>query len=1043
MPTVFRAVDPQPSFPQLELEVLQRWRDRDVFAESLRRREGAEQWVFYEGPPTANGPPGSHHVLARVFKDIYPRYKTMRGYRVERKGGWDCHGLAVEIAVEQQLGFTNKMQIEQYGIEEFNRRCSASVSEYLEEWNRLTERIGFWLDLDAAYRTLDPSYIESVWWALEQIHAKGLLYESHRVVPYCPRCGTALSSHEVSQGYQDVRDASVYVKLPLLGSEEQESLLVWTTTPWTLPGNLAAAVGPDISYARVRVGEETLIVAEALVERVFGEGAVLLGTIAGSELVGRSYRSPIFALEDRSPGDSPVLAGDFVTTEDGTGIVHMAPAFGEDDFRLGVENKLFDPTNPHTLYNPVTRAGTYDARVLGYEGRSVNDPQLIADLIEGLRERGLLFREEMHEHSYPHCWRCGTRLLYYAKPSWYIATSRLRDRLLAANETVNWYPPHIKHGRFGDWLAGNVDWALSRERYWGTPQPIWRCTSSPDHRVCIGSFAELERRSGTPVGDPHRPFVDATTFACEQCGGEMRRVPEVIDVWFDSGSMPFAQHHAPFENLERYEHAFPADFVCEALDQTRGWFYSLIAVSTLLNDCAPYRNAVCLGLLVDGEGQKMSKSKGNVVTPSDVIDRFGADAFRWYFFTSKQPWDGYRFSVDAVGEGARGFLRQLWNVYAFFVLYANAADGREGAPNDLDRWALSRLAATVATVGERLEAYDATSAGREIAAYVEDLSNWYVRRSRRRFWDGEGAALATLRTVLTTIAKLLAPFTPFIADELYDNLDGELESVHLCDFPDPGERDPELEFAMTTARETVRLGLAARSQGDVKVRQPLREAIIVADGRERGAIERLAEVVREELNVLALRFVAAADELGTYTVRPNFRTLGPRFGKLMPALAAAVAALDPAAVAAAFRNGRTVIVSIAGEDHELGVEDLTLALAPLAGYGLEREGSHAVALDLALDAELIRAGDAREIVHAIQACRKNTGLEITDRIELALGGDQALLDAAREHEPYIARETLATAVDYPVSPGPGGERDGWLASVQIDARELKIWLRRA
>ena len=1041
MPTVFRAVDPQPSFPQLELEVLERWRARDVFAESLRRREGAEQWVFYEGPPTANGPPGSHHVLARVFKDIYPRYRTMRGYRVERKGGWDCHGLAVEIAVEQQLGFTNKMQIEEYGIEKFNRRCSESVSEFLEEWNRLTERIGFWLDLDAAYRTLDPSYIESVWWALEQIHARGLLYESHRVVPYCPRCGTALSSHEVSQGYQDVEDASVYVKLPLLGSAQPESLLVWTTTPWTLPGNLAAAVGPAISYARVRVGEETLIVAEALVERVFGEGAEVLGTMRGSELVGRSYASPIFELADRPAGGSPVLAGEFVTTEDGTGIVHMAPAFGEDDFRVGVENGLFDPTNPHTLYNPVTREGTYDARVVGYEGRSVNDPQLIAELIAGLRERGLLFREEPHEHSYPHCWRCGTRLLYYAKPSWYIATSRLRDRLLAANETVNWYPPHIKHGRFGDWLAGNVDWALSRERYWGTPLPIWRCSQAPGHRVCIGSFAELERRSGTAVGDPHRPFVDALTFPCEQCGGEMRRVPEVIDVWFDSGSMPFAQHHAPFENLERYEQAFPADFVCEALDQTRGWFYSLIAISTLLNDRAPYRNAVCLGLLVDGDGQKMSKSKGNVVVPWDVIDRFGADAFRWYFFTSKQPWDGYRFSVDAVGEAARGFLRQLWNVYAFFVLYANVGDARAGAPNDLDGWALSRLAATVATVGERLEAYDATSAGREIAAYVEDLSNWYVRRSRRRFWDGDGAALATLRTVLNTLAKLLAPFTPFIADELYDNLDGELASVHLCDFPDPGERDLELEFAMTTARETVRLGLAARSQGDVKVRQPLREAIIVADGRERAAIERLAEVVREELNVLALRFVAAADELGTYTVKPNFRTLGPRFGKRMPQLAAAVAALEPAAVAAALRDGRTVTVTVGGGDHELGADDLALALAPLAGYGLEREGSHAVALDLTLDAELLRAGDAREIVHAIQACRKSTGLEITDRIELALGGDPELLDAAREHEPHIARETLATAVAY-AEPGTGGERDGWSAAVEIGGRELKIRLAR-
>ena len=1039
---MYRAVDPKRSFPELELEVLERWRERQIFAESLRRRAGAPAWVFYEGPPTANGPPGSHHVLARVFKDIYPRYKTMRGYRVERKGGWDCHGLAVEIAVEQQLGLTNKTQIEEYGIEKFNARCRDSVFEFLEEWNALTERIGFWLDLDDAYRTLDPSYIESVWWALSQIHAKGLLYESHRVVPYCPRCGTALSSHEVSQGYQDVLDASAYVKLWLIGHDE--ALVVWTTTPWTLPGNLAAAVGPDITYARVRVGEETLIVAAALVERVFGEDAQVLGTLEGWELVGRHYQGPIFALSDRQPGGFPVIAGDFVTTEDGTGIVHVAPAFGEDDFRAGVEHELFDPANPHALYNPVRPDGTYDSRVLGYEGRSVVDPALAADLIEELRGRGLLAREEMHEHSYPHCWRCGTRLLYYAKLSWYIATSRLRERLLAANETVDWHPPHIKHGRFGDWLAGNIDWALSRERYWGTPLPIWRCSAAADHRVCIGSFAELEQRSGRAVGDPHRPFVDELTFPCERCDGQMHRVAEVIDVWFDSGSMPFAQHHAPFENLERYERSFPADFVCEALDQTRGWFYSLIAISTLLNDCAPYRNAVCLGLLVDGEGQKMSKSKGNVVVPWEVIDRFGADAFRWYFFTSKQPWDGYRFSVDAVGESVRQFLLQLWNVYAFFVLYANAAErpadnieaGPTGPDSDLDRWVRSRLAATVATVRERLDAYDATIAGRAIAEFVEDLSNWYVRRSRRRFWDGEAAALGTLRTALVTIAKLLAPFTPFIADELYTNLDGELASVHLCDFPEPGERDHELEFAMSTARETVRLGLAARSQGNVKVRQPLHEAIIVADGPEREAIERLAEVVREELNVAALRFVAAADELGTYTVKPNFRKLGPRFGKRMPQLAAAVAALDAGEVARALRAGKTVVVSIAGEDHELGADDLVLALAPLEDYGLEREGSHAVALELALDEELVRSGRAREIVHAVQQCRKDAGLEITDRITLVLGGDEQLLAAAREHERYIVTETLATSF-------ASGERDDWLAVITIDSLGLKIWLARS
>jgi isoleucyl-tRNA synthetase len=746
----------------------------------------------------------------------------------------------------------------------------------------------------------------------------------------------------------------------------------------------------------------------------------------------------VFPREDSTQTEFPILAGDFVTTDDGTGIVHIAPAFGEDDFRLGERSGLFDRTNPQTLYNPVTRDGRYDDRVAGYAGRSVIEAQLAVDLLADLERRGLLVKTEQHEHSYPHCWRCGTRLLNYAKPSWYIATSRLRDRLLAANETVEWHPPGIKHGRFGDWLAGNVDWALSRERYWGTPLPLWRCDRDPEHRVCIGSFEELERRTGKPVGDPHRPYVDELTFACE-CGGEMRRVSEVIDVWFDSGSMPFAQHHAPFENADVYARSFPADFVCEALDQTRGWFYSLIAISTLLNDRAPYRNVVCLGLLVDGEGRKMSKSLGNVVVPWEVIDRFGADAFRWYFFTSKQPWDGYRFSIDAVGEAVRLFLRQLWNVYGFHVLYANAAQpgqGGSGDPSDLDRWALSRLAATVETVRERLDAYDATLAGKAIADFVEDLSNWYVRRSRRRFWDGEAAALATLEQTLVTLAKLLAPFTPFVADEIYDNLDGELASVHLCDFPEPGERDAELEFAMATARETVRLGLAARGQANVKLRQPLREAIIVADGRERAAVERLSELVREELNVLALRFVDAADELGTYTIKPNLPALGPRFGARMPQLRAAIAALEPTAVAASFRDRRTVVVSVAGESHELTADDLLVSIAPLEGYALAREGSHAVALELALDDGLIRGGLAREIVHAIQQARRGEGLEITDRIELSLGGDEPLLEAAREHAAYIAGETLALSVSFE-------EREESTATVSIDGLILSIWLRRA
>ena len=1033
---MFRAVDPQQSFPDLELEVLARWRERDVFAESLRRREGAQSWSFYEGPPTANGLPGAHHVIARVFKDIYPRYKTMCGYSVQRKGGWDCHGLPVEIEVERALGITAKEEIEEFGIAEFNNRCRESVFEFLEEWNRLNERIGFWIDLDDAYRTLDPSYIESVWWALEQIRAKGLLYEGHKVVPYCPRCGTALSSHEVALGYQDVVDRTVYVKLQLVDSDEQ--LVVWTTTPWTLPGNAAAAVAPDVSYVRLRVEGETLIVAADRATNLFGDDVEVLGRLRGSELVGRQYRGPIFALGDRKPGPYPVIAGDFVTTEDGTGIVHIAPAFGQDDFNVALTAGLFDATNPHTLYNPVKPDGTYDERVTGYVGRHVKDPQLAADLTADLRERGLLLREEDYEHSYPHCWRCGTPLIYYAKPSWYIATSRLRDRMLAANEKINWHPPGIKDGRFGNWLANNVDWALSRERYWGTPLPIWRCANG--HVKCIGSFAELERRSGQTLLDPHRPYVDELTFPCEECGEVMTRVPEVIDVWFDSGSMPFAQYHAPFENEERFEQSFPADYICEAIDQTRGWFYSLLAISTLLRDETSYRNVVCLGLLLDADGQKMSKSKGNVVEPWSILDRFGADACRWFFFTARAPWDNFRFSADAVGEVVRLFLRQLWNVYGFFVLYANATEGGEAvegsAASDLDRWALSRLAATTATVRDRLDAYDATSAGRAIAEFVEDLSNWYIRRSRRRFWDGDPVALATLRHCLVTVAQLLAPFTPFVSDEIYENLGTGEPSVHLCDFPAAGERDDALEAAMATARETVRLGLAARAADQVKIRQPLREAVIVASGREREAVERLAELIRDELNVKQLRFVDAADELGTYTVKANFRSLGPRFGKQMPQLAAAVAALDPAHVAAALRGGTPVAVSVAGRDHTLTGEDIVLSLAPLAGYGLEREGSHAVALELAIDDELLREGYAREIVHAVQAARRDAGLQISDRIALDLGGDDRLLAAAREHENHIAGETLATQVGY----DGGSDRDG--EATQIDGLALRIHVAR-
>ena len=1074
-----RQVDPQQQLPALELDVLARWRERDVFAESLRRRADAPRWVFYEGPPTANGPPGTHHVLSRVFKDIYPRFQTMRGHLVERKGGWDCHGLPVEIAVEAKLGITSKMEIEEHiGIERFNAECRSSVFAFLEQWNALTDRIGFWIDLRHAYRTLDEDYIESVWWALAQIEARGLLYEGHKVVPYCPRCETTLSSHEVAQGYRDVVDESVFLKLRVSGGEER--LLVWTTTPWTLPGNVALAVSPTATYVRARAGADLFLLAQDRLEAVLGgEGVEVLERMTGSELVERfgSYDGPIFGASDRERGPLPILADDFVTTQDGTGIVHLAPAFGEEDYRVAAASPRvpFDAERAETLYNPVRADGTYDARPRSgsgesYEGRFVKDEALTRELIEDLRDRGLLLAVRPYEHSYPHCWRSGDALIYYAKPSWYIATSRLREELLAANETVSWHPPRVKRGRFGDWLENNVDWALSRERYWGTPLPVWRCARGHTH--VVGSFAELQERAGVALADHHRPFVDELSFACThagegthegtqaRCEELMRRVPEVIDVWFDSGAMPFAQHHYPFAGEADFAHEYPADFICEAQDQTRGWFYSLLAVATLLSREAPYRNVVCLGLILDEEGQKMSKSKGNTVEPWQVLEDYGADALRWYFFTAKAPWDGYRFSAETIGEGVRLFLKQLWNTYSFYALYANASaeqlarsqgGERVQAPDtaaELDRWVLSRTAATAELVTGRLEAYDATSAGRAIAGLVEELSNWYVRRSRRRFWEGDAAAFTTLRTCLLAISRMLAPFCPFIADEIYDNLDGELPSVHLCDFPTPqeiGAREPELEEAMALARETVRLGLGARGKAKIKVRQPLREAVVVADGRERAAIERLSQVVREELNVAAVRFVTAEGDLGSYEVKPNYRTLGPVFGKQMPLAAAAIAALDAAHVAGSLRAGAGVGIEVGGREHTLTADDLLLSMRAPEGYSVERDGAHAVAMDLALDDELVREGRAREVVHLVQSARKAAGLRVEDRIELALTGAQPLIEAAHAHRDHIAGETLAVRLEL----GDSGDARALRASAsyeeetELEGLALRVALKRA
>jgi isoleucyl-tRNA synthetase len=1017
----YQPVDPNQSFPALEVRVLERWRKRDVFHESVRRREGAPPFVFYEGPPTANGPPGSHHVLSRVFKDVFPRYKTMQGHQVHRKGGWDCHGLPVELEVEKEIGMTSKADIERYGIAEFNARCRESVLRYIDEWNRLTERIAFWIDTDEAYFTLSNEYIESVWWSLKQVFDKGLLSEGHKVVPYCPRCGTALSSHEVALGYHDVVDPSVYVRFPLL-DEEGVSLLAWTTMPWTLLPHAAIAVDPDVTYVRARFGDEVLILAEALVERVLGGEAEVLERFPGSALVGTRYEPPFPYITDYGPSGHTVLPGDFVSIEDGTGVVHTGAAFGEDDFRLAQENGI-------TIHNPVRPDGTFDERIGPFAGRYVRDAD--PGIIEALRESGRLFRAGEYEHAYPHCWRCDTPLLYYAKTNWYVRTTVAKDDLLAANEEVTWYPHHIKHGRFGKWLENNVDWALSRERYWGTPLPIWRAEDG--EVVCVGSRAELRELGADVPDDLHRPYIDEATF--ERDGKTFRRVPDLIDVWWDSGCMPFAQWHAPFENEDLFRERFPADYICEALDQTRGWFYSLLAISTMLLGRSSYETVLCLGLILDPEGQKMSKSRGNVVVPWEVLDTHGADAFRWYYFTSKQPWDGYRFSLETVGESVRQFLKKLWNTFYFFVRYANLSElGDEGERTELDRWVLSRLHATTERVTERMEDYDTTFAGRAIADFVEDLSNWYVRRSRRRFWQEDAVAFSTLHTCLVELAKLLAPFTPFVADEIYVTLDGREPSVHLCDFPKAGERDEELEWQMRVARDAVELGHAARSQAKVKVRQPLREVVVVAADRERTAIERFEPLVLDELNVKRLRYVSEADELGRFELKPNYRSLGPRFGKQMPQLAAAVAALDAARAARTLREGGTVAVNLDGKDQPLTADDLQLVLQPLEGYQVERSGTHAVALDLSIDDELRREGLAREVVHAVQGARKDAGLNVEDRIALSLAGDPELLEAARAHEEYVTGETLATALSYD---GADGE------PTEIEGRELRIGVRRA
>ncbi len=1026
----------------LEARVLDQWRRRDVFHESLRRRSGSPEWVFYEGPPTANGRPGIHHVWARLFKDLYPRYHTMRGRYVARKGGWDCHGLPVEVEVEKELGFSGKTEIEAFGVEEFNRRCRESVQRYVADFEALTERIGMWLDVADAYWTMSDDYIESVWWHVRSMWDAGHLYEGHKVVPYCGRCGTALSSHELGQpgAYRDVTEDSVYVRFPLVGDDAD--LLVWTTTPWTLVSNVGAAVGPDVEYVRVSVpgGGRDVVMARDRVAAVLGDDARVVGPVAVADLVGRRYERPFDWLEP--DGDAArVVADEFVTVDDGSGIVHLAPAFGEIDREVAEREGL-------PVLNPVGPAAAFEPTVPEVAGAFVKDAD--ARLVELLRDSGRLLRTESYTHSYPHCWRCGTPLIYWAKPTWFARTSAHKSDLVRENEGVAWHPAHIKHGRFGDWLENNVDWALSRDRFWGTPLPVWRCVDCGTDR-CFGSRSELAEAAGRDLSglDLHRPYVDEVEVACP-CGGTARRVDPVLDAWFDSGSMPAAQFHYPFENREVFERRFPADFICEAIDQTRGWFYSLLAVNTLVFGRAPYRNVVCLALVVDADGQKMSKSRGNVIDPWSVLDTRGADALRWNFLSTGSPWTPKRVSLDGIDESTRRFLVTLWNTASFFVTYANLDGWAPGAGSGgdplrashvMDRWVLSRLHATVREVTEALDGFDALRGAQAIEALVDDVSNWYVRRSRPRFWrsDDDGAH-ATLHTCLSTVALLLAPYCPFVADVLHQTLGGTDESVHLADWPEADGRlvEADLEAEMSDARHLVSLGREARNQVKLGVRQPLPRALVVMPrrGGRDGLSAEVAAEVADELNVKRLDAVTDIEGLLDYSVVPNFRRLGPRLGPRLPAIKEFLAGVDGAEVSRAFAEGRPFEVEVGGEAVELGPDDVEIRAASHDEMALARDEGFAVGLDTAVDHDLRLEGLARSLVRALNEARKAAGLDLSERVEIQLGAAGDLAEAATRHGEWIASEVLATGWRVGES-GPGAG-----AALVVDGREARVWIRR-
>ncbi len=1043
----FADVNTKVSFPVLEQEIAQWWRERGIAAKTLAHGDRQRPFVFFEGPPTANGRPGVHHVEARATKDIVIRYQRMRGhYVVGARGGWDTHGLPVEIEVEKELGFTGKSDIERYGIVEFNRACKESVWRYIRDWERMTDRIAFWLDLAHPYATYDNDYIESLWWILKTLWERGLLFRDYKVTMHCPRCGTSLSDHEVSLGFEDdVDDPSVWVRFrhrpsghPLDAVLAGASFLAWTTTPWTLPANAGLAVKPEARYALVEYrgdgGPEHVVLAGALATAVLGEGTfTVLETFEGDALRGVRYErlfEGVTAPDEAEPDrpDRVVVADEFVSLEDGTGIVHIAPAYGD----LPIGKKYGLPTLLSVDLAGMTLP-QFSARGLGEKFFKEADPLIVRDL----RARGLLFRDGRVRHSYPFCWRCKTPLLFYAKPSWYIRTTARKDRLLAHNARIHWVPEHIRDGRFGNWLENNIDWALSRERYWGTPLPIWVCEACGDVRV-VGSVRELAERVGRDLAglDLHRPYVDEVTWACTACGGgTSRRVPDVADCWFDSGSMPVAQWHYPFENQELFAIAGQADFISEAIDQTRGWFYTLHAVSTLLFDRPAFRNVICLGHILDIRGEKMSKSRGNVIDPWDLLDAYGADATRWYMYASGPPYNPRRFAPDQVGEVLRQFVLTLWNTYAFFVTYANLDGWRPpmgGEPvaavvsQPIDRWALARLNATVRDVTAMFEAYDVHGPAKEIERFVEELSNWYVRRNRRRFWKAENdadkrAAYLTLYTCLVTLARLLAPFTPFVSEALYRNLvadqdPGAPESVHLAGWPevDGGLIDDRLLGDTAILLETVSLGRSARRSAGLKVRQPLPELWVrVPTPAQAAGLKHFEPELRDELNVKRVRYLDSSADFVEHRFKPNFRVCGRRYGKLVPAIATALGELrgDAARDAArAVEAGRPVTLTVDGQALSLSPEELVVEVSPPAGYAVAEDRGLLVALDTTLTPELRREGLARELVRYIQDARKNAGYAITDRILVYLEGERGageLEAVTRQWREYMATETLA------------------------------------